>query len=81
MSGKTENIKMAVLKRDTTFNELFITPIRGLYADCAITIDEFKERNSALLKDKWVDTRHGENGQNIYQLFDPTVLRKDNLSI
>ena len=55
------------------FNELFITPIRGLYADCAITIDEFKERNSALLKDKWVDTRHGENGQKIYQLFDPTV--------
>ena len=63
---------MAVFKRDMTFNELFIIPIRGLYADCSISIDEFKERNSALLKDKWVDTSHGENGEKIYQLFDTT---------
>ena len=62
--------KMAVMKRDTAFNELFIGVIRGLYLDQIITVDDFKDRNAELLKNKWIDTRHGTTGEKIYELFD-----------
>ena len=58
------------MKRDTAFNELFIGVIRGLYLDQTITLEEFKDRNSELLKNKWIDIRHGSTGVKIYELFD-----------
>ena len=58
------------MKRDTVFNELFIDVIRGLYLDQMITVDEFKDCNAELLKNKWIDTRHGSSGEKIYELFD-----------
>ena len=58
------------MKRDTAFNELFIGVIRGLYLDQTITVDDFKDRNAELLKNKWIDTRHGTAGEKIYELFD-----------
>ena len=73
---------MAVLKRDTTFNELFIKPIRGLYDDQAITVEEFKDRYEDIVRNWWVDTTHGKNGLKVYGLFDPTTdseIVKENL--
>ena len=73
---------MAVFKRDTEFNELFIQPIRGLYEDQAITVTEFKERNAGILKNRWVDTSHGTNENKIYGMFDPSTdpdIVKENL--
>ena len=73
---------MAILKRDTTFNELFIKPIRSLYDDQAITVEEFKDRHKDIVRSRWVDTMHGKNGLKIYGLFDPTIdseLVKENL--
>ena len=73
---------MAVLKRDTTFNELFIKPIRGLYDDHAITVEEFKDRHEDIVRSRWVDTTHGKNGLKIHGLFDPTIdneIVKENL--
>ena len=74
MSGKKEKnitIKMAVHKRDMVINERFIKPIRGLYLDHAITINEFKDRNASLMKNRWIDTQHGPTGEKIYELYDP----------
>ena len=62
---------MAVMKLDTAFNELFIKPIRVLYKDQIISVDEFKERNPTLMKNRWIDTQHGKSGEKIYELFDP----------
>ena len=62
---------MAVMRRDTAFNELFIKPIRGLYDDQMISVDEFKERNPTLMKNRWIDTQHGKSGEKIYELYDP----------
>ena len=73
---------MAVLKRDTTFNELFIKPICSLYDDHAITVEEFKDRHKDIVRSQWVDTMHGKNGLKIYGLFDPTIdneIIKENL--
>ena len=73
---------MAVLKRDTTFNELFIKPICGLYDDHAITVEEFKDRHEYIVRSWWVDTTHGKNGLKIYSLFNPTIdneIIKENL--
>ena len=64
---------MAVLKRDTTFNELFIKPICGLYDDQAFTVEEFKDRHEDIVRSwwvdivrsRWVDTTHGKNGLKI----------------
>ena len=73
---------MAVLKRDTTFNELFMKPIRGLNDDHAITVEEFKDRHEDIVRSWWVDTMHGKNGLKIYSLFDPTIdneIVKENL--
>ena len=61
---------MAVMKCDTAYNELFIRPIRGLYADYAMSVDEFKDKNAGIMKNCWVDTRHGNQGEKIYELFD-----------
>ena len=87
---KLEPSKMAVLKRDTTFNELFIKPICGLYDDQAFTVEEFKDRHEDIVRSRWVDivrsrwvdTTHGKNGLKIYGLFDPTIdskIVKENL--
>ena len=47
---------MAVYKCDMAFNELFIKPICGLYRDRALSVEEFKEKNAALMKNHWIDT-------------------------
>ena len=73
---------MALFKRDTEFNELFIKPICGLYKDQEITVTEFKERNAGILKNRWVDTSHGTNRDKIYGMFDPSTdpdIVKENL--
>ena len=44
------------------FNELFIKPIRGLYIDHALSVEEF-------MKNCWIDTQHGESGEPIYELY------------
>ena len=62
---------MALLHRDMVHNELFITPIRGLYDEYAITVEEFKDKNAGIMKNRWVDTTHGNNGEKIYQLYNP----------
>ena len=62
---------MVVLKCDMAFNELFIKPIQGLYKDQTISVDEFKERNATLMKNRWIDTQHGSSGEKIYELYDP----------
>ena len=62
---------MVVYKRDSAFNELFIKPIRGLYLEHMITIEEFKDRNASVMKTRWVDTEHGSAGEKIYELYDP----------
>ena len=68
---KIQPFKMAVYKRDSAFNELFIKPIRGLYLEHTITIEEFKDRNASVMKTRWVDTEHGSAGEKIYKLYDP----------
>ena len=62
---------MAVYRRDTAFNELFIKPIRGLYLDHTISTEEFKDRNASVMKNRWIDTQHGSAGEKIYELYDP----------
>ena len=62
---------MAVHKRDTAFNELFIKPIRGLYLEHTISTEEFKDRNASVMKNRWIDTQHGSAGEKIYELYDP----------
>ena len=69
--GRKRTIKMAVLKCDMAFNELFIKPIQGLYKDQTISVNEFKERNSTLMKNRWIDTQHGSSGEKINKLYDP----------
>ena len=64
-------IKMVVYRRDTAFNELFIKPICGLYKDHALSVDEFKEKNATLMKNSWIDTQHGDSGEQIYELYNP----------
>ena len=61
---------MAVMKRDTAYNELFIKPTRGLYAEYSMSVEEFKEKNPGIMKNCWVDTRHGNQGEKTYELFD-----------
>ena len=60
---------MAVMKCDTANNELFIKPICGLYAEYVISVEDFKDRNAGIMKNRWVDTRHGDQGEKIYELF------------
>ena len=62
---------MALLHRDRINNELFITPIRRLYDEYVMTVEEFKEKNATIMKNHWVDTSHGDNGEKIYELYNP----------
>ena len=64
---------MAVMKHDTAFNELFIKPIRGLYIDHALSVEEFKEKNVAIMKNCQIDTRHSDSGEKIYELYNPEL--------
>ena len=73
---------MAALKRDMTFNELSIKPIRGLYDDQAITVEEIKDQYEDIVRSRWVDTTHAKDGLKVYGLFDPTTdseIVKENL--
>ena len=62
---------MAVNKYDGVHGERFIVPIRGLYPDHKISVDEFKDRNAGLMKNKWIETVSSDNGDKIYELYDP----------
>ena len=62
---------MVLRKYDTVNSEQFITPIRGLYPEHAISIEHFKDRNVELMKNCWIDTTHGSKGEKIYELFEP----------
>ena len=42
-----------------------------MYKDQIISVDEFKERNPTLMKNRWIDTQHGNSGEKIYELYDP----------
>ena len=80
--GKYNHNKMALFKVDLHFNEAFVKPIRGLYKEYIVTVDGFKENNIELLKGRWIDTRHGSDGDKIYELFDENSsgeLIKENL--
>ena len=66
-----KTIKMALRKYDTVNSEQFVTPIRGLYSEHVISIEDFKDRNVELMKNRWIDTTHGNKGEKIYELFDP----------
>ena len=63
--------KMALRKYDTVNNEQFVTQIRGLYSEHAISTEDFKDHNIGLMKNCWIDTTHGNKGEKIYELFDP----------
>ena len=64
-------IKMTLRKYDTANSEQFVTPIRGLYLEHVISIEDFKDRNVDLMKNCWIDTTHGSKGEKIYELFEP----------
>ena len=42
-----------------------------MYKDQIISVDEFKGRNPTLMKNRWIDTQHGNSGEKIYELYDP----------
>ena len=62
---------MALCKYDGVHGERFIVPIRGLYLENKISVDEFKERNTGLMKNRWIETVSVNKGERIYELFDP----------
>ena len=62
---------MVLRKYDTANSEQFVTPIRGLYSEHVISIEDFKDHNVELMKDRCIDTTHGNKGEKIYELFDP----------
>ena len=64
-----KTIKMAVSKYDGVHGKHFVTPIRGLYSDNKISVEDFKERNARLMKNKWIETVSSDNGEKIYELF------------
>ena len=39
--------------------------------DQAISVDEFKERNTSIMKNRWIDTQQGSSGEKIYKLYNP----------
>ena len=51
------------------FNKLFIKPIHGLYIDNTLSVEEFNEKNTALMKNRWIDMQHCESGEQIYALY------------
>ena len=62
---------MALRKYDTVNSEQFVTPIRGLYSEHVISIEDFKDCNVELMKNRWINTTHGNKDEKIYELFDP----------
>ena len=58
---------------DLKFHEPFIKPISGLYDDYCVTVEGFKEHNAELIKGHWIDTRDGDDGGKIYELFDENI--------
>ena len=66
-----KTIKMALRKYDTANSEQFVTPICGLYSEHVISIEDFKDRNVELMKNRWIDKKGGNKGEKIYELFDP----------
>ena len=62
---------MALRKYDTANSEQFVTAVHGLYTEHAISIENFKDRNVELLKNRWIDTTHGKKGETVYELYDP----------
>ena len=64
---------MAVMKCDTANNELFIKPVHGLYSEYVISVQDFKDRNASIMKNRWIDTSHGDKGEKIYELFNPEI--------
>ena len=67
---------MVLMKYDTANNEPFITPTRGLYPEYVISVEEFKDRNARIMKNRWIDTSHGAKGEKIYKLFNPDMDRE-----
>ena len=66
-----KNIKMALSKYDGVHGERFVDPVCGLYPCNKISVEDFKERNAMLMKNKWIETVSSDNGEKIYELFDP----------
>ena len=64
---------MVLVKYDTANNEQFITPTHGLYPDYVISVEEFKDRNARIMKNRWIDTSHRVKGEKIYELFNIDV--------
>ena len=62
---------MVLRKFDTTNNEQFITPVRGLYPEHSISIEEFKERNAGLMRNRWIESVPIHKGEKIYALYEP----------
>ena len=49
--------------------ERFITPIRGLYKEYIISVDDLREKNPELFENNVVDTAPVRDGQLIYELY------------
>ena len=64
---------MELMKYDKANNEPFITPTCGLYPEYVISVEEFKDRNARIMKNRWIDTSHGVKGEKIYELYNPDV--------
>ena len=64
---------MALMKYDTANNEPFITPTHGLYPQYVISVEEFKDRNARIMKNRWIDTSYGAKVEKIYKLFNPDI--------
>ena len=62
---------MALRKYNMANNEQFITPVRGLYIEQSISIEEFKARNAGLMKNRWIETVPVNRGEKIYELYEP----------
>ena len=64
---------MALMKYDMANNEPFITLTGGLYPEYVISVEEFKDRNARIMKNRWIDTSHGAKGEIIYELYNPNM--------
>ena len=64
---------MVLMKYDTANNEPFIIPTHGLYPEYVISVEESKDRNAKIMKNRWIDTSHGMKGEKIYELYNPEV--------
>ena len=62
---------MVLSKYDGVHGERFIIPIRGLYLENKISVEDFKDCNARLMKNKWIETVSSDKGEKIYKLFDP----------